>query len=327
MSMYDEKISENVSLSKVLDILIESEEPSDIIVNFLKMYDNDFKEIASRSMCIDRIFCSDWLRRCKSTEADYVLSHLEDIDQLNAMYCAWQCLMLAASKHEYDFLTKHSFKFIHNPENKKIQHPYSGYGYNDVKDIDLDFIMNGFSPALAFSSFNYDGLERFINGGVHSLFATRLFQLDCFNACSYLHKFIIIKNLCNLPDFISYKFAKQLLVADIEPEIKNEIVDSTIIDSILKHIDFDEDAEYFHMLKHAKDYPSIAIQMTLRGEDAISDGIIYMLCLKKWKVLSEMAELDEETLQRNFPIKDLIDYIKSCNHAASNKKTQRRHAR
>ena len=51
MSMYDEKISENVSLSKVLDILIESEEPSDIIVNFLKMYDNDFKEIASRSIC------------------------------------------------------------------------------------------------------------------------------------------------------------------------------------------------------------------------------------------------------------------------------------
>ncbi len=283
----------------------------------MKQYDSDFKDIAARSLYIDRIYCSDYLRKCSWSEAEYFLSHLEDIDKLSAMYCAWQCLMLAASKPEFAFLKKHSFDFVHDPDNSGVRHPHAGYGYNDIKSVDIDFILNGFCPELAFDSFTHDELEKFINGGVHSLFATRLFQIDCFNACSDLHKFVIIKNLKNLPGFIVCKFTKQLLASSISPEIKYEIVKQGIISYIVLDfndiipIDFDSNTELFSMIDKAKNYSSIAIYMTLNGEDAIADSILYMLANKKYKILAEMAEFDEETMEKNFPIKDLIDYIKS----------------
>lgn len=311
--VYDEQLSDDVSLSRILDAFIESGETPAIIVQFLKRYDSDFKDIATRSLYIDRIYCSDYLRKCSWSEAEYFLSHLEDIDKLSAMYCAWQCLMLAASKPEFSFLKKHSFDFVHNPDNSGVRHPHAGYGYNDIKLVDIDFIMNGFCPELAFDSFTHDELEKFINGGVHSLFATRLFQFDCFATCSNLQQYVIIKNVKNLPEFISFKFAKQLLVSDIAPDIKYEIIKQGVLPYIaaLSLTDVVANEELFKMIDKAKTYPSIAIYMTLNGEDAIADGILYMLASGKYKMLAEMAELDEETMEKNFPIKDLIDYIKS----------------
>lgn len=311
--IYDEQLSNDVSLSRILDELIESGEIPSIIMQFLKKYDSDFKDIAYRSMCIDRIYCSDYLRKCKHSEAEYLLSHLEDIDKLSAMYCAWQCLILAAAKREFSFLKKQSLEFVNRQENRGFRHPHAGYGYSDIKAIDTDFIINGFCPELAFDSFNFDELEKFINGGAHSLFAARLFQIDCFNACSDLHKFVIVKNLKNLPGFIVCKFTKQLLTSGISPDIKYEIVKQGITSYIgaIAPIDFDTNKELFAMIDKAKSYPSIAICMTLNGEDAIADGILYMLASGKYKMLAEMAEFDEETMEKNFPIKDLIDYIKN----------------
>jgi len=311
--IYDEQLSDDVSLSRILDAFIEAEDSPEIVVQFLKQYDSDFKDIAARSLYIDRIYCSDYLRKCSWTEAEYFLSHLEDVDKLSAMYCAWQCLMLAASKPEFAYLKKYAFDFVHNPSNSDVRHPHAGYGYADVKSIDIDFIMNGFCPELAFDAFTHDELEKFINGGAHSLFATRLFQFDCFNACSDLHKFIIIKSLKNLPRFIVCKFTKQLLTSSISPDIKYEIFKQGIISWIgaIDQIDFDSNKELFKMIDKAKNYPSIAIYMTLNGEDAIADCILYMLASGKYKILAEMAEFDEETMEKNFPIKDLIDYIKS----------------
>lgn len=311
--IYDEQLSNDVSLSRILDELIESGETPSIIVQFLKKYDSNFKDIAHRSMCIDRIYCSDYLRKCKHSEAKYLLSHLEDIDKLSAMYCAWQCLILAAVKCEFSFLKKQSLEFVNRQENKGFRHPHAGYGYSDIKAIDTDFIINGFCPELAFSSFKLDELAKFINGGAHSLFAARLFQIDCFNACSDLHKFVIIKSLSNLPEFISFKFAKQILVSDIAPDIKYEIIKQGILPyiAVLSLTDVVANDELFKMINKAKNYPSIAIYMTLNGEDAIADSILYMLASGKYKLLAEMAEFDEETMEKNFPIKDLVEYIKN----------------
>lgn len=311
--VYDEQLSNDVSLSRILDAFIESGETPTTIVRFLKQYDSDFNDIVARSLYIDRIYCSDYLRKCSWSEAEYFLSHLDDIDKLSAMYCAWQCLILAASKPEFSFLKKHSFDFVHNPDNNGIRHPYAGYGYNNIKSIDTDFIMNGFYPELAFDSFTYDELEKFINGGVHSLFAIRLFQFDCFNACSVLHKFVIIKSLTDLPEFIVFKFVKQLLVSDIAPDVKYEIIKQGVLPYIMAFslANTDDMADLFRLIDKAQDYASIAIHMTLNGEDAIADGILYMLACKKYKMLAEMAELDPDTMRNNFPINDLIEYIKN----------------
>lgn len=312
--IYDDKLSNDVSLSRILDALIESGESPTILVQFLKKYDSHFKDIAYKSMYIDRIYCSDYLRKCKHSDAEYLLSHLEDIvDKPSAMYCAWQCLKLAAEKHEFSFLKKQSLEFVNRQENRGIRHPYAGYGYSDIKAIDTDFIINGFCPELAFDSFKLNELDNFISGCMHSLFAARLFQIDCFNACSDLHKFVIIKSLENLPKFIAFKFTKQLLVSNIAPDVKYEIIKQGVLPyiaifSLAKNADMDD---LFRLIDKANDYASIAIHMTLNGEDAIADGILYMLAIKKYKMLAEMAELDPDTMKNNFPINDLIEYIKN----------------
>lgn len=311
--IYDEQLSNDVSLSRILDELIESGETPAIIVQFLKRYDSDFKDIAHRSMCIDRIYCSDYLRKCTRSDAEYLLSHLEDIDKLSAMYCAWQCLILVSAKPEFKFLREQALEFVQRQENSCYRHPHAGYGYSDIKAIDTDFIINGFCPELAFDSFKFDELDKFISGGAHSLFAARLFQIDCFNACSDLHKFVIVKSLESLPEFIAFKFAKQLLVSDIAPDIKYEIIKRGALPCIatVSLANITDMVDLFRLIDKAKDYASIAIHMTLNGEDAIAEGILYMLVSKKYKMLAEMAELDPDTMRNNFPINDLVEYIKN----------------
>lgn len=322
MSMYDDSISENISLSRILDAMILSEEKSDVIVKFLKMYDKDFKHIAERSLYISRLFCSEYLRKCSFLDAQYILSHLDDINDCYAAYCAWQCLMLAnrtkdsSNASKYDYLEGYSAKFIEklntkNQKNKfKIAHPHSRFSSNFIKNIDAKFIVDGFCPEDVLSSLSCDVIKEIIVNSHHSLLATRLFQADCFSACSNLRKFVIVKNLSYVPSFMLVDFIKQLLVSDEEPEIKYEVLENYDINlGIYSYVISSNNNELFKLVQKAKDYASIAVPLALNGEDAIADAVLWMLCFKKYNVLAEMAELDEDAMQRNFPVKDLVEYI------------------
>ena len=50
---YDFSLSENVSLSRILDQLINDNEPPEVIINFLKMHDNDFKDIIAKKLLLE----------------------------------------------------------------------------------------------------------------------------------------------------------------------------------------------------------------------------------------------------------------------------------
>lgn len=321
MSMYDDSISENISLSRILDAMILSEEKSDVIVKFLKMYDKDFKHIAERSLYISRLFCSEYLRKCSFLDAQYILSHLDDIDDCYAAYCAWQCLMLAnrtkdsSNASKYDYLEGYSAKFIENLniKNKKnmfnIVHPHSRFSSNFIKNIDAKLIVDGFCPEDVLSSLSCDVIKEIMVNSHHSLLATRLFQADCFSACSNLRKFVIVKNLSYVPSFMLIDFIKQLLVSDEEPEIKYEVLENYDINLGIYSYVINRNNELFKLVQKAKDYASIAVPLALDGEDTIADAVLWMLCFKKYNVLAEMAELDEDAMQRNFPVKDLVEYI------------------
>ena len=53
---YDIKISEDVSLSKILDSFIIDDENPNIIVAFLKQYSNNLYDILLNSFCVDNTF-------------------------------------------------------------------------------------------------------------------------------------------------------------------------------------------------------------------------------------------------------------------------------
>lgn len=325
MAVYDSSISDDVSLSRILDAFIEEGESSSTVVKFLKLHEDCFSDIAARSLLVDRVFCSHYLKDCSAQDALWLLEHLGCIDVQQACYCAWQILLDAhinkmncpivlaeMSRKAADFVR------VAAPKNG-VRHPHSSYGYSEVKMFDYAVAENGICPELLFDNMTLDGANRVLKGISMSLFAGRLMQLDVFESSSDQVKYLMLNDSAYAPSFILMKFLKQLLTSRVDPSVKYEVIKKNLI----AHA-YDRRAAYssiglpctvstdlYKVLSHAKSYPEIAIQLQLQGEDAIADSIFTLLYLNKHKVLAEMAEMDEDTMQKNFPVKDLVDYIKA----------------
>ena len=186
MAVYDCSISDDISLSRILDAFIEEGESSSTIVKFLKAHEDCFRDIAARSLLIDRVFCSLYLKDCSAQDALWLLDHLDCIDMQQACYCAWQILLDAhINKMNCPLVlaemsrTAANFVRAAAPKNG-VHHPHSCYGYTEMSQFDAEITVNGLCPELIFDSMKVDDVNRLLKGISKSLFAGRLLQFDVF---------------------------------------------------------------------------------------------------------------------------------------------------
>lgn len=86
---YDETISNDVSLSRILDAFIIEDESPATIVAFLEQHDDSFKDIISYSLHWTRMFQLDFMLKCKGNTLDYMVKKLKSIPGKIAAFCCW----------------------------------------------------------------------------------------------------------------------------------------------------------------------------------------------------------------------------------------------
>ena len=103
---FDENISVDISLSKILDAFIFENESPKTIIAFLEQHDSSFKEIISHSICWTRLFQIDFVLQCEDEQVDYLISKLKSIPGKIAAYCSWQiCCSNSFTSQKLKFLS------------------------------------------------------------------------------------------------------------------------------------------------------------------------------------------------------------------------------
>ena len=235
---FDEKISNTVSLSQILDcFLVEDEKPSTIF-SFLGLYEKKIVDILKYSCATPRMFALDFLKKCSRQE----LIELSKIIELKLAYSS-----AGRPLDEVDCLVWQIFCCKDVPESTKSifrtsleklrglrpEHPYGGFGGKKFETIDAEMlsIENGpFELSYAINKLTVDELKTFTSSVVtmknRSLFIHRVLQTDVWQLIDPMRQFLILNNLPWNKWWIStHKSLKQILSHDFHSDMKRLVCD------------------------------------------------------------------------------------------------------
>ena len=303
---YDFSLSENVSLSRILDQLINDNEPPEVIINFLKMHDNDFKDIIAKSFCWKRIFQLDFIFECNDACIDYVVSKLTCISNKVAMYLVWQVCKNETELPKYVKDKVRTYAFIHlNGYDRNFSSPYSS--------IDAKMVWHHYDAAFfdacnkkclidAICRMPNDKLRDYCNNLEYSLFKYRFLQYDVFSCLSDIQKFIVLRSICKAISYATYiEFITQVLESDERPEVK------------FKAIEYLE--QFLYETPNENDYvkcssfSELLIRMSIEGAYDYHSIIQQMLNYKRFDILKDWIEYDEAGFNEAYNISGLVKYM------------------
>ena len=302
---YDFSLSENVSLSRILDQLINDNESPEVIINFLKMHDNDFKDIIAKSFCWKRIFQLDFIFECNDACIDYIVSKLTCISANVAMYLVWQ-----ACKKETELLKYVKDKFrtytLHlNGYDMNFSSPYSSINGKMVwNHYDAAFFDACNKKCLidAMCRMPNDKLCDYCNNLVYSLFKYRFLQYDVFSCLSDIQKFIVLRSICKVTDYTTYNdFITQVLESDERPEVKFEAIE--FLENFAYKIPNEND------YVKCSSFSELLIRMSIEGVYDYHSIIQEMLNYKRLDILKDWIEYDEAGFNEAYNISGLVKYM------------------
>lgn len=319
---FDSDISEDISLSRILDFFIEDNEDCSVIVNFLKKYDTDIKDILENSKYRHRIFSLDFIRKCSisETEALFDVMREGEVDVLMVTYCIWQILHSDISEN----IKKSAHAVLDSISACNYRHPYHGaMGYEAMT---YDALWNNGKSDITEIAYKLNRLDdnmflRIVKSLCRSLWVFRFLQKDLFELLDLGKQWIIVNNLDSMVVNIEY-FFRQMFSSDIDIEVKKEM--------LRRFYAMKKDVPYKHMwdtkytpltvnlpseLKQSIDgsssYAQLVIKMTLFGMDNyIEDTVMYLLYHKRFEFLSSILEYGRDALERNYDVCDLLEWVR-----------------
>ena len=303
---YDFSLSENVSLSRILDQLINDNESPEVIINFLKMHDNDFKDIIAKSFCWKRIFQLDFIFECNDACIDYIVSKLTCIGNKAAMYLVWQVCKNETKLPKYVKDKVRTYAFIHlNRYDRNFSSPYSSIDGKIVEHhYDAAFFDACNNKCLidAMCRMPDDKLHDYCNNLEYSLFKDRFLQYDVFSCLSDIQKFIVLRSICKAISYATYiEFITQVLESDERPEVK------------FKAIEYLE--QFLYATPNENDYvkcssfSELLIRMSIEGVYDYHSIIQEMLNYKRLDILKDWIEYDEAGFNEAYNISGLVKYM------------------
>ncbi len=317
MAAFDQSISSNFSLARILDEMFYSEtEPSSIIA-FLDMYsDDEFKDIVANSDCIARVFQLDFLLALDAASQEWILSKLTKIPMRLAAHLAWQ--VCASSSGTADRL-KYKFRATFNwvLKSAQLRHPYSKTSAKDSRPFD-DVMFHAAKRneiAAAAAGFNdcFSDFIRFYPSS--SLFTERMFQEDFFRNLSIANAYAMVKAM-SLVDFsIAYNFTRQILNQDFSIDVKRTVIGQYQILGVtnpschryLMEMAFKGNDELAHSYSHSASFASLYLSMAAMGEDSNSHAAMLMVMDSRWNALKEWLELDKESLLNAIDLEAVLE--------------------
>ena len=303
---YDFSLSENVSLSRILDQLINDNESPEVIINFLKLHDNDFKDIIAKSFCWKRIFQLDFIFECNDACIDYIVSKLTYISTNVAMYLVWQVCKKETELPKYVKDKVRTYAFIHlNGYDMNFSSPYSSIDGKIVEhSYDAAFFDACNNKCLidAMCRMPNDKLHDYCNNLEYSLFKDRFLQYDVFSCLSDIQKFIVLRSICKVTDYTTYNdFITQVLESDERPEVKFEAIE--FLEQFLYATPNEND------YVKCSSFSELLIRMSIEGVYDYHSIIQEMLNYKRLDILKDWIEYDEAGFNEAYNISGLVKYM------------------
>lgn len=327
MIVYDTNISEDISLSKILDAFIIDNEKSNIIITFLKQHDSYFSEIINNSLYYTKLFQLDFILSCKNDDIKYLIEKLSFIRKYDVALFIWQILKSNAGKLNNIKYTLRTNLYKHI--DGSFKHPYylCDKKIEQFDQICFKYIERNNSIIDILCSQNGDNLIQFFDHLNNSLFKTRLIQYDFISNLSDKALYVFLKNvynLCNnnihrinlINNFHIIKiFTLQILDSNINNEIKKycfnqykKIINNHISIEASYNINL-ETIDIIDIINDSKSFSELMLKMTISNYDITQYSILYLMTYKmNW--LKEWVTYDKDNLNSYLNVSDFIITLK-----------------
>jgi hypothetical protein len=227
--IYNQNISDDVSLSQILDEFIESNESPRVILTFLKQYDSELIDIIKYSTLVNRLFVLDFIKRCSLTDLSNFTKLIENIfenyNQLGFFdHKVISNMFYQISQSNLDRYTINLFRKFNIDNLMKLhRHPYK-FSNKKIQAFDRIFcdincdIDDIIEQINTIDDNDFISIASLLND---SLWYDRILQLDIFSLLSPIKQYFIVQKLKG--KIIDGKIVKQWLTSDLEVAIKKDI--------------------------------------------------------------------------------------------------------
>lgn len=333
--LYDQTISDTVSLSRVLDAFAYDNEPPEVVLSFLDSYNGSIADIVDSSLVKSKLFCIDFLHKCSYKQAKWIASHFDCLPMQCRCDLAWQT---ADTRSDINSGVLFMFK-QHLPKILKsdVRHPYKHGAEKYVSELD-DMLFEAAKAGditCALCNCTTSGFEEVSSWLDHSLFFRRMFQVDVFDALSVQNKYVLFKksildsiNFYFAPsqhqvedysevcaDFLLQVFGTKIIDDDVKKQMCSMLLSSKQVSGSTRAVAMHIAETKFKMkgtkklIDNAKHVSSVLIDLAIQGEDRYDAVILYMLLMKKRKLLEEWIDSDPDQVRENF---DIVDIVKAA---------------
>ena len=271
--LYDDRISSEVPLQKILDHFLESGEKPSVVVKFLRMYGKQFREILGGSRFYERIFRIDFAGGLRSDDLDWIIGKGLDEDFKGAATLVWQILIADGVPHG----TKRRVRrFV-----GKIVYAHPHHGYAGVTARKLDLILahwgrDVYQMAQTLNDIDFNEYCCLMSGVERSVFLRGMLQSDFFNCLETKRQYVFMRNVFETTDHISSieNFMFQFMTEEHPVEMKNELIDFLKVLET-KHLENTFLPENIRARSdRAKSWPELAIWVNLGGVENLFDELI-----------------------------------------------------
>jgi len=303
---FDANISDEVSLSKILDEFIKENEKPETIVIFLKQHDDSFDDIMKFSLHCNRLFQLDFFLKCKNDGQEYIISKLKSIDPIDAALFTWQVLKSNSGKVQHaKYKFRNELQWIFN---SSIRHPYACRHETYISSLDNACFKLAETDRIQMFPFFVNRKEmckqfKYLN---YSLFQNRLLQYDVFSSFNDVEKYMFISeafSCCNKSNI--KRFAMQLLDSDEHATVKETCLSYAY--SLLPKDILDE--KTLKVIDSCKSFAEMQLKIVLFNAD-VSQNVIFHLLIYKPAWVIEWIEYDKDELDMNLNVSCLLPYLK-----------------
>lgn len=305
---FDNKISENISLSKILDCFLEENENPKIIISFLEDHEKNISDILMYSDLSGRLLSIDFISKCSFIDLQKYYRLLKNV---HIDFLIWQILQSNLSER-----VKNLFRPL-LINNYNVRHPYSHSNTNTIQLFDKLFVDVGKDINEICENINRisdSKFEEISHEFNNSLFEDRFYQLDVFENLSPSKQYLTVHSLKHISYFkcTHMKFIRQLLISNIETDTKVEIYNilSKFYIPYYFVVQNDISDEMNILLDKNLSFEEVMMKSFLYGLDNLAGELIFIWLIHgRIDMLKKLLNHNREILVEYFDICDLIEKL------------------
>ena len=291
--LIDYDISTDADVSSILDQFLIDNTSSDIVVEFLSKYEDDLAKVWRYSDCYEKMFQFDYWKSSSSSAKKWIAEHLKKIPVSSAAILCWQICFksspcMTSEKKSY----KNAFDWILGKT--EVSHPYSKSCEAFIRPFD-EWIFSQMSAGITFpecmANMPNDVFMRYSPWIYSSLFSSRIYQFDVFEAVDEIRKWYMLKYMYMLNFAVETRFCSQIYSSGLSDEIKIECFkiqrkDCSNEFHYLKNLLFKDYPDVFTLLKSTTSFDVIQVELAMRGcEYCLKNILMYYILRSDIKML------------------------------------------